>query len=65
VRGGIPPRILARRVFSDYRKVKDLRLPYAETRYVQSTQVMHIQVNEMGYNIGIGDEMFRPPVDRE
>lgn len=65
VRGGIPPRILARRVFSDYRKVKDLRLPYAETRYVQSTQVMHVQVNEMGYNIGIGDEMFRPPVDLE
>lgn len=65
VRGGIPPRILARRVFGDYRRVKDMRLPHAETRYVQGTRVMDIRVDEMGYNIGVGDEMFRPPIDRE
>lgn len=64
VRGGIPPRILARRVFGDYRRVKDLRLPHLETRYVQGTRVMDVRVDEMGYNIGIGDEMFRPPIER-
>jgi zinc protease len=62
VRGGIPPRVLARRVFSDFRKVKDLRLPFEEARYVQNVLVMRVQVNEMGYNIGIGDEMFAAPI---
>jgi zinc protease len=65
VRGGIPPRVLARRTFSDFRKVKDLRLPFEEARYVQNVLVMRIQVNEMGYNIGIGDEMFGVPITRD
>jgi len=65
VRGGIPPRILARRVFSDYRKVKDLRLPFHENRIVQNVSVMRIQVEEQGYNIGIDDSAFKAPVARD
>ncbi len=61
VRGGIPPHVLARRVFSDFRQVKKLRLPYSEVRYVQNKEIMRIKVNECGYNIGIADNLFRVP----
>lgn len=64
VRGGIPPQVLARRIFSDFRKVKDMRLPYREARIVQNVPVMRIEVNEYGYNIGLDDSAFRPPVAR-
>jgi zinc protease len=61
IRGGIPPRILARRIFSDFRKVQDLRLPFEEERFVQNVQLMKIQVKEIGYNIGIADALFKAP----
>ena len=61
VRGGIPPQVLARRVYSDYRDVKGLRLPYVERRIVQNTPVMRIEASQIGINIGIDESAFEAP----
>lgn len=61
VRGGVPPQVLARRIFSDLRPVGGVLLPFAEERYVQNTLVMRIQVLEQAVNIGLIDAAFRMP----
>jgi hypothetical protein len=61
VRGGVPPQVLARQMFSDLRPVGGVLLPFSEERYVQNTLVMKLHVLELAVNVGIDDTAFGMP----
>jgi zinc protease len=61
VRGGVPPQVLARRTYSDYRDVGGVKLPYVEERHVQNIRIMRIEAFEVAINSGLANSAFGIP----